>query len=513
MRIAVVGGGIAGLTATWQIKQLATEAAGAGRQLDVTLFESSNRLGGIIQTVREGDFVIETGPDAWLTQKTWATELATEVGLGDQLIASNDSSRKTWIYLRTPEHPSPQLVPMPDGMTMMVPSDLDALDHSPLFSKEAVTAYRSEVVRADELRASIPQEDESVASFVLRHFGPEVLDRVAAPLLSGVFGGDVHALSARAALPALVELERKYGSVIKGLQDQKTNRQALAGNQESSKPHQTSLFTTLRSGVATMVDRLTAELPREWIRQNATVISLQHTAQAEGSWHLTSSSGGRRTTESFDRVLLALPPQTARQLLSPVDQVAADLIPAQTSSAVLVAYAFADAARVPVPPGFGLLVPPVDVPNGAETRSLLQACTFVDQKFNDRVPAGGRLLRAFFGGEAANRLAKCNNDEIATIGRIELARVLHTYTHGAAPLSGPAPRPLPESLITIVRRLPNSLPQYEVGHLDRVQKLNEQLRSNMPGLALLGNSLAGLGIPDVIREARAAARTIVTGRN
>lgn len=503
MRIAVVGGGIAGLTAVWQLNRLAADAASAGRRLDITLFESSNRLGGIIQTVREGGFVIETGPDAWLTQKPSAAELAREVGLGHQLIGSNDSARKTWIYLRTPEHPIARLLPMPDGMTMMVPADLDALEDSPLFSREAVAAYRSEVARADELRGSTPEEDESVAAFVLRHFGPEVLDRVAAPLLSGVFGGDVHALSARAALPGLIEIERKYGSLVKGLQAEKLRAGSTKDNAVQAR---LTLFTTIRSGLGSLVDRLTADIPAEWIRLNANVLSLARVSPADTGWHLTSSCGGRRTTERFDSVLLALPPRTARNLLSGLDQLTADLIPSQTSSAVLVAYAFPDASRVPIPPGFGLLVPPVNRRDRGETPTLLQACTFVDQKFDDRVPPGGRLLRTYFGGEAATRLAKCNNDEIATIGRLELARVLHTYSHGTAPLSGPAPQPLPESLLTVVRRLPNSLPQYEVGHLNRLREVKERLADKLPGLVLLGTSVAGVGIPDVIREARSAAR-------
>ncbi|GAC1430185.1 MAG: hypothetical protein NVSMB62_27660 [Acidobacteriaceae bacterium] len=188
MRIAIIGGGIAGLTAAWQLHRLAPEAAAAGKPIHTTLFESSSRLGGIIQTVREGGFVIETGPDAWLTAKPWASELARDLGLSDELIPSNDSTRKTWILLNQPllKQPTtgPRLVPMPNGMTLMVPSDLDALDHSPLFSPAAIDAYRSEPSRADELRAAIPAHDESVAAFTLRHFGPEVLDRVAAPLLS-----------------------------------------------------------------------------------------------------------------------------------------------------------------------------------------------------------------------------------------------------------------------------------------------------------------------------------------
>lgn len=528
MRIAIIGGGVAGLTAAWQLARLAPNVAAAGAALHVSLFESSNRLGGIIETVHEGGFVIETGPDGWLTSKPWASDLVAELGLEDELIPSNDAGRKTWIYLRTPEHPTPRLVAMPDGMTLMVPSDLDSLGNSPLFSAAAIAAYREEPVRAGELLASIPAEDESVAAFTLRHFGPEVLERVAAPLLSGVFGGDVHALSARAALPVLVQMERSYGSLIAALAMQQSARaagrqQVGSGAQSSVRPGVgNSLFTSLRSGVGSLVDRLTAQIPSAWLHLNTTVMGLSR--EGAGPWAVTSSVGGRRTTDTFDRVFLALPAQAAAGLLSIVDARAASLLPDQSSSAVLVAFAFPDAARVPVPPGFGLLVPPsstqplslrgegVDVASlrSTETPTLLQACTFVDQKFEYRVPPGGRLLRAFFGGAAATRLAACNNDEIAAIARLELARVLHTYTYAAAPLSGPAPKPLPDPLITVARRLPLSLPQYAVGHLDRIAELQSRLATDLPGLTLLGNGLHGLGIPDVIRESRDAARLAVT---
>jgi oxygen-dependent protoporphyrinogen oxidase len=510
MRIAIIGGGVAGLTAAWELGRAAPE----GADVDVALFEASGRLGGIIETVREGGFVMETGPDGWLTAKPWASELAHDLGLGDDLIGSNDETRKTWIYLAHPgasAHP-PALVPMPDGMTLMVPGNLEALQGSPLFSSEAVAAYRAEPGRAEELLASIPAEDESVASFTLRHFGAEVLYRVAAPLLSGVFGGDVHTLSARAALPALIQMERTHGSLITALQLQQAAARTLTG----------SIFTTLRGGVGSLIDRLTAQIPASWLRRNTTVLALAPSSTESDRWLVTHSFAGRSTTESFDRILLALPAEPAGRLIAPLDPVAAGLLPQQSSSAVLVVLAFAEATVVPVPPGFGLLVPPSsDTPftfrdgapssatSGSHTPSMLQACTFVDQKFAHRVPPGARLLRGFFGGAAAARLASCNNDEIAAIARLEIARILHTHTHPESRLNGPSPAPLPDPLISIVRRLPASLPQYAIGHLERAATFQDRLAERLPGIRLIGNALHGLGIPDVIRESRQTARAIL----
>jgi len=503
-RIAIIGGGIAGLTAAFELARLARD----GAPIEAVLYESSGRLGGLIETVREGGFTVEAGPDGWVTAKPWARELATELGLAGELIASNDATRKTWIYLdKLPgeaNHSAPRLVAMPDGLNMMVPSDLRALDASPLFTAAAIGAYRAESARAAELLGAIPPHDESIADFTLRHFGPEVLERVAAPLLSGVFGGDVHRLSVHAIMPGFVRMEREHGSLIAALQ-------SAAHKQPANEPP--AIFTSLRSGLGTFINRLVASIPPTWLRLNTTVTALQPPAPGRPHWVVsTSTSGKRLASDSFDAVFMATPLDAARQLLAPLDPHAAQLLPAESSSAVLVALCFPDAARVPVPPGFGFLVPPRPAqpeaaPDTAST--LLLACTFVDQKYSGRVPPGGRVIRAFYGGAAAERLARCNNDEIAAITRLELARILHSHSHAHKPLSGPAPTPLPTPVLTVVRRWPNSLPQYAVGHLDRVAELEFRLQA-LPGLTLLGNALHGVGIPDLIRDARAAARTAAT---
>jgi oxygen-dependent protoporphyrinogen oxidase len=317
-----------------------------------------------------------------------------------------------------------------------------------------------------------------------------------------------------------------------------------------------------------MIDRLVAAIPPHWLRLHTAVTAIEshsrltpHSSLADKAnappWTvLTSTTGKHCASETFDAVFLATPLVATRQLLTPIDADAAHLLPHESSSAVLVAFAYADATRVPLPPGFGFLVPPslanneasvisLKAPNseassaisteGGAPRyprpsglglsadhieggfspwgmptapSLLLACTFVDQKFPHRVPPNGRLVRAFFGGVAADRIARCNNDEIAAIARLELARILNAN----APISGPAPTPAPPPALTVVRRWPNSLPQYAVGHLDRVAELESRIRAQ-PGLTLLGNALHGVGIPDLIRAARQAAHRQLTTNN
>jgi protoporphyrinogen/coproporphyrinogen III oxidase len=456
-RIAILGGGIAGLTAAYELAKLSRQ----NEPIHVSLYEASTRLGGIVETIREGGFVIEGGPDAWVSEKPWARELAVELGLEEELIYSNDVQRKTYILIDS------ILRAMPDGMRMMVPTDLAALDASNLFSEEAKQAFHHEIDRAQELKATIPLHDESVADFVRRHFGDEVLRKIGAPLLSGVFGGDVTQLSVRAVMAPFVALEREHGSLISGLQTRDASTKKLP------------IFTTLRSGLGTLIDRMVAAIPQEWIHLGTSVISLEPSGEG---WTVHTSAG----SGCFDSVLIATPLHIARGLLAPLDPIAAQNMQMEASSAVVVGFGFEDAAALPLPPGFGFLVP-------AGSNHLLLACTFMDQKFPGRVPAGGRLLRAFFGGASAERVQRCGNDEIASIARMELARILG---------------PLPEPRVTVVRRWPLSLPQYAVGHLERMAVVDQQVRS-LKKLALLGNGYRGVGLPDLIRDARTAARRCI----
>ena len=459
-RVAIVGGGIAGLTAAWQLAELAR----SGADVEARLFESSGRLGGIVETVHHDGFILEGGPDGWVTEKPWARDLAHELGLAGDLIFSDDATRKTHILV------DGRLKTMPDGMRLMVPSDLDALDRSTLFSTAAKQSYRDEPSRADELRSTAPTEDESIASFTRRHFGEEVLTGIAAPLLSGVLGGNVEHLSVQAVMPQFVAMEREHGSVIAALR--------LRASRESP-----PVFTTLRSGLGTLIDRLVAGIPPAWRCLHQPVKAIERSARG---WRLRTHTDDEAEAEPvFDAVFFAAPPHVARELLQPLDPEAAGLLHMDASSAILVALGYRNAQHTRLPPGFGFLVPP-------SSGSPLLACTFVDQKFEGRVPANGRLLRAFFGGQAAEALLGASDEELSTLAQRELTPIL-------GPLGPPD--------LTLVRRWPRSLPQYAVGHLTRMAALDARVAA-LPGLTLLGNAYRGVGLPDLIRDARAAAHRI-----
>jgi oxygen-dependent protoporphyrinogen oxidase len=439
MRVAIVGGGVSGLTAAYELEK----ARKAGEDLDWQLFEAGDRLGGIVETDRAQGFVLEGGPDAWVSEKPAARALAIELGLEHELIYSQDAQRKTHI-LRSGE-----LHAVPDRMRMMVPEDLQALEGSDLFSAEARRAYAAESVRADELKQAAPAHDESVASFVERHFGTEVLESIAAPLLSGVFGGDVYKLSVRAVMAPFVAMERQYGSLIVGLQEK-----AKARGDKAAVP----IFTSLRSGMGSLTDAMVATLPAERIRLRTRMEDVPN---------------------DFDRVLWATSLDGLRRVLPECDA----LLPTEASSAVLAAFGWSE--PFVMPPGFGFLV------QAGETSELL-ACTFVDQKFANRVPEGGRAIRAFFGGAKAESMMAASDDEIAAQALAELRKVLGN---------------LPQPTVTHVARWQRSLPQYAVGHLDRMDALDELLKRT-PKLRVLGNALRGVGLPDLVAQAQRCVRTL-----
>jgi len=492
-RIAIIGGGIAGLAAAYELGlQQRVDAA-----IEFELFEVMPRLGGIVETVRRDGFVIECGPDSWVTEKPWARELAIELGLENELIPSSDEKRKTYFANGY------DLTAMPAGMRMMVPTQLDSVRDSPLFSEQAKLAYVRELNLAEPLKASAldggdVSRDESVRDFVTRHFGDEVAHTIAAPLLAGVFGGDIGKLSVRAVMPTFVALEGEHGSLILGLQQRLQTGKAAA-----------PIFTSLKSGLGRLIAGMESLIPERSLQRNVGIESIEH---REGVWRVHGKSRGKSKSvdRSFDAVLVATPAATTAKLLHSVDNHIGELLPQQSSSAIVVALGFASgqAKSMRIPPGFGFLVPQRELypePGGdagakranescdSAARQALLACTFLDQKFPHTAPDGAILLRAFFGGPSAPRLLKC---EDATLIRLAQTQLEHYVGK------------LPAPSVALARRWPNSLPLYEVGHAGRMAELDARI-AQLPNLRLIGNAYRGVGLPDIIRFGRAAAREIV----
>lgn len=465
-RIAILGGGIAGLSAAWALEK----ARRAGQPVDFRLYEAAGRLGGVINSETIDGCVIEGGPDSFLTEKPAAAALCRELGIADQLLGSNDAERKTYILV------GKRLIPLPDGLMFMVPTKLLPTALTPLFSWSTKLRMAREYV----FPPAPSTEDESVAAMTRRHFGQETVDRLVSPLLSGVYGGDATQLSVRAVLPRMVEMEQKHGSLSRAMLASR-KRMAEAAKQSGRKPGPPpSLFTTLRGGMRLMVDAIAAQLPPGTVHLSTTIESL---AQDSAGWTLQTAFGHER----FDAVILALPAWVAGGLLRSVDRTLGDALSGVPySSSITVNFGYNLDQLTMLPPGFGYLVPAI------EKRRML-ACTFVHAKFAGRIPPGKGMLRCFLGGAGNDQLLDESDAAITEIALGELADVLGLH---AAP-----------SFVRI-HRWRQAMAQYGVGHLERMQQVRARLQA-LPGLALAGNAYQGIGVPDCIRTGQEAAETVL----
>lgn len=483
MRVAIIGGGIAGLAAAYELEKARLAAA----DVVYTLFESRNRLGGSIASETVNDIILERGPDSFLSEKPAGGELCRELGLGDQLTPSNDANRKTYIVVRN------KLVPLPDGLMFLIPTKLVPTALTSLFSPATKIKMALELLHPP--RPS--EQDESVAALVERHFGREAVDRLADPLLSGIYGGDASQLSARTVLPKLVEMETQYGSLTRGmLAAHKQMRARMAavraadGNGSDSQavakpPRPRSIFTTLKGGLQQLIDALEDQLNPEWVRTSTAVTALR---RDQNGWLLQLSNGA----EFYDAVILASQAFAAGTLLAPADAALGDELNAiPYSSSITVNLVFDQAQLGPLPDGFGFLVPAV------EGRAML-ACTFVHRKFVGRTPTGKAVLRAFLGGAKNEALLDQSDEVLVATVRRELSEIL------GARIVGPH---IPAEA-TQVSRWRRAMAQYSVGHQERIRRVKERVAA-LPGLRLAGNAYDGIGIPDCIRTGRNAARELL----
>src|SRR5271166_6625411 len=287
-RIAIVGGGISGLSAAFELEQRRR----SGAEVEYILYESSSRLGGVLRTEHIDGCLVEAGPDSFVTEKPWAADLCRTLGLGDQLIGSNDADRKTYILTRG------RLVEMPDGLMFMVPTKILPTGLSPLFSWKTKLRMTQELFHPP--RAI--DRDESVAAFVERHYGREMVDRLADPLLSGVYGGESASLSVRAVLPRFAEMERTHGSL---------GRAMLAARKKMSKgPRKPAppLFTSLKNGMQHMAEEVTTRLNPAALLTSTPVQAIQLEA---GGWVVSAGM----QSDHFDSLVLALPGPAAANVL------------------------------------------------------------------------------------------------------------------------------------------------------------------------------------------------------
>ncbi len=458
----IIGGGITGLAACYRLQR---EATARDIPLDITLLEAGGRVGGVIQTEHRDGFLIEHGPDAFISTKPAAKALCEEIGIADQFIGTNPKVRRSFVIRDGTLHP------VPEGFYLMAPGSFKPFLKTPLFS------WRGKLRMALDL--FIPRRerdtDEAVAHFVRRRLGTEAFTRMAQPMIGGIYTSDAENLSLQATFPRFLEMEKAHGSIIKALRAQK--KQAAQTSRDTSGPRY-SLFLSFKSGMQTLTDTLTQAVSSS-IRLNAKVEHIQQTSDGN-RWHVSLANG---ETLNAELLCIALPaPHTAAligDLSSPLTS-KLNAIPYASSATVNLAFRREDITH-PLD-GMGFVVP------ATENLSLI-GCSFSSIKFESRAPADHVLLRAFVGEPTSKK---------TEMELIELCQADLT------PLLGLKDAPQ----FAIVSKHSQAMAQYQVGHQDVVSSI-EQFTSELRGLALAGNGYHGVGIPDCIQSGEEAALTLL----
>ncbi|HEV2283642.1 MAG TPA: protoporphyrinogen oxidase [bacterium] len=473
-RVVVVGAGIAGLAAALRIAE-------AARRVDLVVCEAGSRAGGVIATQRDGGYLIEAGPDSFLTEKPEALRLCERLGLAAGLVGVQSGAARAYVVRRG------RLVQIPDGFRLVAPTRLLPWLRSPLFSWPGKARMAIDCV----LPRGRPAADESVASFVIRRFGREAFERVAQPMIGTIYTGDAAALSLEATMPRLAEVERRYGSVIRGLvraQEAAKRAEVLrqTGQAAARRPgtgRRLGIFAALADGMQALPDAAVTRLPAGALRLGTAVRTV--TRIGDGARYAVALEGGPPL--EADAVVIAVHAPAAGRLVAGLDGALASQLSAiayASSASVTLAYR-RDEIRHPLD-GLGFVVPQV------ERRPIL-AASFASVKFPGRAPAGAVLIRVFLGGALAPEMAALDDDRLVAIVRGELDALL-----------GAAGTPH----FVRVHRHREAMPQYVVGHLARVAEIEDRIAGH-PGLALAGAAYRGIGIPDCIRSGEDAADQVL----
>jgi oxygen-dependent protoporphyrinogen oxidase len=447
--VAIVGGGIAGLSAAHALHE-------RGRRF--VLFEASPRLGGVIRTERAEGFLIEGGPDSLFVQKPDGLALVRALGLEGRLVPTNPTKRTVYVLHDRRLHP------LPEGMMLTVPTRILPVLRSPLFSWPAKARMGLDLVLPRRREGG----DESIASFVRRRFGHEVLERVAEPLLAGIHAGDPETLSLRATFPRLADLEERYGSLVRGLRA------------APKAPPSASPFVSLQDGLGELAEALVSRLPKEALRPGRAVKALGRT---DGAFTLALEGGW---TSEASSVILALPAHAAAPLaasLSPEASASLSEIRFASTVVLVLGYRREDVAH-PLD-GYGVIVPRAA---GLRTSAL----SFHSTKFPGRAPEDRVMLRVFLGGIQDGGVVDLEDAELLAVAEREVAPVLG--------LRG-------KPVLVRVFRWPRATPQMEVGHFQKVARIERALEA-VPGLFLTGAGLRGTGVPDCIADAQRTAASV-----
>lgn len=465
--VIVIGGGIAGLACAHRLLEFKEE--NRRLDLDVILTEKETRLGGIIGTDKKSGFLLEKGPDAFISEKTGGLMLCKQLGIDGDLIGTNEANRKSFVIRKG------KLCAVPEGFYLTAPVKLGSFLASPLLSLPG----RIRTVIEIFIPRSKNTQDESVGNFIRRRFGKEMLDRVGQAMLAGIYAGDPEVLSLRAVMARFADLEARYGSVIRGLQKEARGKDRSLWQVRGPRY---SLFLSFRGGMQTLTDAVARRIPAGAVRLGFEARKISyHPLKKE--WTVVSETGESLTGAA---VCLSVPPKAAARLVADADtDLSAKLSRFESESLATVYFAFEKKAFPRPIDGFGFVVP------AAEGRALI-ACSFTSNKFSGRAPEGYALLRVFLGGVFGRKFYAMDDAELVETARRELTEIL-----------GISGLPYFSHLI----RHPASMIQYRVGHMDRIAEIRAACE-RQTGLYVTGAAYRGVGIPDCIEDGRTQAETI-----
>lgn len=459
-KVVIIGGGITGISAAYYLQK---EAREKGLPIDVRLVEASHRLGGKIQTVVRDGFIIERGPDSYLERKQSATRLVKEAGMESKLV--NNTAGKSYVLVQDRLHP------MPGGSVMGIPTQLAPFVTTGLFSVQGKLRAAADLV----LPKSNPEEDQPLGSFFRRRLGDEVVENLIEPLLSGIYAGDIDQMSLMATFPQFYQVEQKYGSLVLGMK--KATPQA---KKKTSGTKSKGMFLTLTSGLQSLVDGIEAKLEVGSVLKG---IRVDRIKKVDKGYKLELNNG---ESLKADAIVSAVPHHVTHAMFQQYDFFDAfEQMP--STSVATVALTFPKEAVEKDINGTGFVV-------SRNSDYSITACTWTHKKWPHSCPEGSVLIRCYVGRPGDEAIVDLSDDELTKIVLEDLNRTMNITM---------------DPNFVVVSRWKESMPQYTVGHKQRIQTINEHVTKELPGVFLAGASFEGLGIPDCIDQGEAAVKKVL----
>ena len=469
-KIIIIGGGLSGLSAAFYVRKYYKLA---GIQPEIVLLEKDKTLGGKIETLHREGFVIEKGPDSFLARKTAMVDLAKELELDHELVTTNPNAKKTYILQRNKLHP------MPAGLVLGIPTEIKPFLQSGLISFGGKVRAMMDFI----IPPRRSKEDESLGQLIERRLGTEVLENMTEPLLAGIYAGDMNKISLQATFPQFGEVERKYGSLIRGMTTGRKPAETHTGTKKSA-------FLTFRQGLQSLVHALINDLQDVQKLTGVAVTSIidgiANQNSAKPRYEVELDTGERI---SCDEIYVTVPNFAAADLLRPhVDVAALDAVNYVSVANVVMAFSKKDVATEY--DGSGFLVPRKECRN-------ITACTWTSTKWLHSSPEDKVLLRFYVGRSGDEQNVELPDDALEELVRKDVREIMGITAN---------------PLFTEITRLKHSMPQYPVGHPGNIARLRDELGAVLPGVYAFGAGYDGIGMPDCIKQAKltaeAAAQTL-----